>query len=207
MGRKGTPDCKKCRREGERLLLKGERCYGQKCAMVKRPFPPGMHGKTMKKFTDYGLRMREKQRVCRFYGVTDRQLRLYYSKAIKKQGVTGLIFLQQLETRLDNVIYRLGLADSRKDARQKVKHGHFLINEKGVNIPSYNMKVNDKIKIKNSASKFFTVLLEKNKEKTTPAWLSFNPNTKEGVLNTLPEREEIDVPVSEQLIVEFYSKY
>lgn len=207
MGKRGVPDCKKCRREGERLLLKGERCYGPKCAMNKRPFPPGMHGKAMKKFTDYGLRMREKQRVCRFYGVTDRQLRIYFNKAVKKQGVTGLVFLQLLETRLDNIIYRLGLANSRKDARQKVKHGHYLVNDKKVNIPSYNVKPNDKIKLKNANNKYFPVVIEKNKEKNWPAWINYNSNSSEGMLVSLPSREEIDVPVSEQLIVEYYSKY
>jgi len=206
MGKRGVPDCKKCRREGERLLLKGERCNGPKCAMIKRPFPPGMHGKTMKKPTDYGIRLREKQRVCRFYGVSDRQLRLYFNKAAEAYGVTGLVFLQSLETRLDNIIYRLGLAPSRKDARQKVKHGHFLVNGKKVTIPSFNVKLNDKIKIKNSANKFFAVVLEKNKEKTFPAWINFNPTVQEGVLTSLPAREDIDVPVSEQLIVEYYSK-
>lgn len=207
MGKRGVPDCKKCRRENERLLLKGDRCYGPKCAMVKRPYAPGQHGKNVKKTTDYGLRMREKQRVCRFYGISDGQLRLYFNKAIQKQGVTGLVFLQMLETRLDNIIYRLGLAPSRKDARQKVKHGHFLVNGKRVNIPSFAVKLNDKIVIKDSAGKFFAVILEKNKEKAAPGWLSFNPNTKEGVLLNLPTRDEIDAPVSEQLIVEYYSKY
>ncbi len=208
MGRYTGPSCRLCRREGDRLYLKGDRCYGQKCAMIKRAFPPGMHGKTMKKSTDYAMRLREKQRVGRFYGIGERQLRKYFNIADKKPGVTGLIFLQMLESRMDNVVYKLGLADSRKEARQKVMHGHFQVNGKKVDLPSYNVKAKDKVTIRENSQKlkFFQVRMEKVKEKTYPAWLNFNPVTKEGLIVSLPAREEIDVPASEQLIVEFYSK-
>jgi small subunit ribosomal protein S4 len=207
MGRHSEPSCKKCRREGERLLLKGDRCAGSKCAMLRRPYPPGVHGKAIKKYTDYGVRLREKQRAARFYGLSGRQLSRYYQIADKKTGVTGLIFLQLLEIRLDNIIYRMGLASSRNEARQKVKHGHFLINGKKVNIPSYSVKPNEVVALREKSLKSFQVVLEKMKEKTWPEWVSFNPDKKEGTMNSLPKRDDIDVPVSEQLIVEFYSKF
>lgn len=198
--------CKQCRREGERLMLKGERCLSAKCAMNKRPFPPGVHGKAMKKMTDYAVRLREKQRAKRFYGVSEKQMRNYYEMADSKPGVTGLLMLQYLESRLDNIVYRLGLAVSRKEARQLVKHAHFKVNGKKVDIPSYKVKPADVIAIKEGSLKSFEVALERVKERNYPAWINFNPNSKEGQLIALPQREELDVPVSEQLIVEYYAK-
>lgn len=206
MGRHSGPVCRQCRREGERLLLKGDRCYSDKCAMAKRTYPPGMNGRMMRKQSDYAIRLREKQRTRRFYGVSEKQLRHYYEIADRKPGVTGLLFLQYLESRFDNIIYRLGLAYSRKEARQRIKHGHFLINGRKVDIPSYKVKEKDKITIKEKSQKVFDVILDKNKDRTYPAWIQFNPTTREGEMISLPERDDIDVPVSEQLIVEFYAK-
>lgn len=198
--------CRQCRREGERLFLKGDRCNSSKCAMNRRPFPPGAHGKTMKKLTDYAVRLREKQRARRFYGISEKQMRNYYETADAKLGVTGLLMLQYLECRFDNVVYRLGLAVSRKEARQLVKHGHFKINGKKVDIPSYRVRPGEVITIRENSLKSFEVALERVKEQNYPAWINFNPNTKEGQLLVLPEREELDIPVSEQLIVEYYAK-
>src|SRR5213592_4213659 len=187
MARYIGPVCRLCRREGMKLFLKGERCYTEKCAIEKRNFPPGQHGKTRRaKLAGYGLQLREKQKVKRIYGVLEDQFRGYFEAAERARGITGVTLLQLLERRLDNVVYRLGLATSRPQARQLVRHGHFLVNGKKVDIPSYAMK--------------------EVKGRGIPEWLSFDANTISGRVNGLPTREQINLPVQEQLIVELYSK-
>lgn len=206
MGRNIGPDCKQCRREGERLFLKGDRCNSQKCAIVRRNTKPGQHGAAQKKMSDFAVRLREKQKLRKIFGISEGQLRNYFERARKSQGVTGLMLLQMLESRLDNVVFRLGLAASRKTARQLVKHTHFLVNGQRVNIPSYQTKPGDKITIKEASQKTFEAMVQKAREVNYPAWVSFNPDKKEGSVNALPSREEIDYPISEQLIVEFYAR-
>jgi len=206
MARYTGPVCKLCRREGEKLYLKGDRCYTAKCALSKRAFPPGQHGKVPRKRSDYGMRLREKQKLMRYYGVLERQFRTYFREADRNPEVTGTLLLQFLERRVDNIVYRLGLADSRKQARQLVRHGHILVNEHKVNIPSYRLKANDILKIKPSSEKSFTTALAKIKEREYPDWLKFDLNKKEGVLKAIPERKQIDAPVKEQMIVEYYSR-
>src|SRR5512141_257410 len=184
MARYIGPVCRLCRREGMKLFLKGERCYTEKCAIEKRNLPPGQHGKARKaKLVGYGLQLREKQKVKRIYGVLENQFRHYFETAERTRGITGEMLLQLLERRLDNVVYRLGLATSRPQARQLVRHGHFLINGKKVDVPSYSLKAGD-----------------------VPAWLSFDANTITGRVVSMPTREQINLPVQEQLIVELYSK-
>ena len=206
MARYRGPSCKLCRREGEKLYLKGERCYTAKCSLSKRSFAPGQHGKIPKKKSDYAIRLREKQKLSRYYGVLERQFRSYFEYADRKPGVTGTLLLQMLETRLDNFVYRLGLASSRKFARQLVRHGHFKINQKKVNIPSFQVKQNDVLMINPKSEKVFAVAFEQMKEREYPEWLEFNLAKKEGVLKSVPERKQIDAPVNEQLIVEYYSR-
>jgi small subunit ribosomal protein S4 len=200
------PACKLCRREGDKLYLKGERCDTAKCSFSKRSFAPGFHGKSPKKKSDYCVRLREKQKLARFYGVLERQFRSYFEDADKRPGVTGTLLLQTLEMRLDNFVFRLGLAASRKMARQMVKHGHFLINDKKVDIPSYQVKPTQVISIKKKSEKVFEVALEKLKEKDFPEWLEFDLGKKQGTIKSVPERKVIDVPVNEQLVVEYYSR-
>lgn len=206
MGKHSEPACRQCRREGERLMLKGDRCQSGKCALARRNTPPGQHGATMKKPSDYAIRLREKQKLRRIYGISEKQLRNYFEKAKNSTGVTGTQLLQFLERRLDNVVYRLGLAASRKSARELVKHGHFLVNGKKVDLPSYTIIPNDLITIKERSQKSMDVYIQKTKEIRYPAWITFNPNSKEGKVLAIPVREDIDYPISEQLIVEYYSK-
>lgn len=207
MGRYSGPVCKLCRREGERLLLKGSRCETPKCAMTKRAFPPGQAGVgRRKKLSEYGIRLREKQKARRFYGLSESQFKRIYDKAVAKKGIKGENFLKALESRFDNVIYRLELASSRRQARQLIKHGHFMVNGRLVDIPSYVMRENDKITIGDKSAKLFDVAIELLAKKTIPGWLSFDSNTKEATIVKVPIREDIDIPVNEQLIVEFYSR-
>ncbi len=206
MARYRGPNCKLCRREGEKLFLKGDRCSTAKCALSKRSFAPGQHGKLPKKMSDYGVRLREKQKLSRFYGILERQFRAYFEEARKKAGVTGTVFLQMLESRLDNLVFRFGLAASRKQARQLVLHGHFRINNKNVNIPSYRLKPNDIITLKNPQSKVFEGAFAKMKEREYPDWLLFNLDKKEGTLVAYPDRKQIDAPVNEQMVIEYYSR-
>jgi small subunit ribosomal protein S4 len=196
-----------CRREGMKLFLKGERCYTEKCAIEKRNFPPGQHGKTRKaKLAGYGVQLREKQKVKRIYGVLEDQFRRYFESADRTRGITGETLLQLLERRFDNVIYRLGLATSRAQARQLVRHGHFMVNGKKVDIPSYSLRAGDVVTVKAASAKNPTIVhaMEEVKGRGIPAWLTFDDGT--GKVMSLPTREQINLPVQEQLIVELYSK-
>jgi small subunit ribosomal protein S4 len=207
MARYSGPVCRLCRREGMKLFLKGERCYTEKCAIEKRNFPPGQHGKTRKaKLAGYGVQLREKQKVKRIYGVLEDQFRRYFESADRTRGITGETLLQLLERRFDNVIYRLGLATSRAQARQLVRHGHFLVNGKKVDIPSYSLRAGDVVTVKTASAKNPTIVhaMEEVKGRGIPAWLTFDDGG--GKVMSLPTREQINLPVQEQLIVELYSK-
>jgi len=198
-----------CRRDGVKLFLKGPKCFTDKCPVEKRNFPPGQHGQTRKaKIVGYGLQLREKQKAKRIYFTLEGQFRAYYEKASNKTGVTGELLLQQLETRLDNVAYRLGFAISRRQARQVVRHGHVNVNGRKVNIPSFQVKVGDVIEIRENSKKL--VIVEGGRDfaagQTTPSWLEINRDNFSGKVIALPKREDIQLPVNEQLIVELYSK-
>jgi small subunit ribosomal protein S4 len=197
-----------CRREGTKLFLKGSRCETAKCAIDRRAYVPGQHGQGRKKFSEYGVQLREKQKVKRFYGVLEKQFRLYFAKADRKKGVTGENLLQNLELRLDNVVYRMGLGTSRPMARQLILHNHFTVNGKRVNIPSYIVKQGDEIapseKKLNKAP--IKTALENMKNKTLPHWLVFDLESRKGLVQSLPTREDVSIPVEEQLIVELYSR-
>ena len=206
MARYIDANCRLCRREGQKLFLKGERCYSTKCAIEKRNFPPGQHGQGRKKVSEYGTQLREKQKTKRFYGLMETQFRNLFDKAVKKKGITGENLLILLETRLDNVVFRLGFASSRKEARQLVTHGHFLVNGKKVDIPSYTCDAGEVIKVKEkstSSPKFKEI---KEMTISVPSWLTVDTEKLEGKVITLPTRDEIDTPISEHLIVELYSK-
>jgi len=204
MARMTGADCKLCRREGCKLFLKGERCTSSKCAMERNPLVPGQHGAAKKKVTEYGKQLREKQKVKRAYGVLEKQFRSYYEEAERQKGVTGTNMLRLLELRLDNVVYRMGIGSSRKEARQIVSHGHITVNGRSVNIPSYQVKVNDVIAIKENKKDIFKGL--KELKIVTPKWLEFSNETLSGKINALPEREDIDLSIAEHLIIELYSK-
>ena len=209
MARYIGPVCRLCRREGMKLFLKGERCYTEKCAIEKRNFAPGQHGKTRKaKLAGYGIQLREKQKVKRIYGVLEDQFRRYFETAERTRGITGATLLQLLERRLDNVIYRLGLSTSRSQARQLVRHGHFLINGKKVDIPSYSLKQGDVITVLGRSQKNTTIehAIQEVKGRGIPEWLSFDATSISGRVVSMPTREQINLPVQEQLIVELYSK-
>jgi len=202
--------CRLCRRDGTKLFLKGAKCFTDKCPVEKRNFPPGQHGQTrkVKKVVGYGLQLREKQKAKRIYFTLETQFRAYYEKASNKTGVTGELLLQQLETRLDNVCYRLGFAMSRRQARQLVRHGHVQVNGRKVNIPSFQCKVGDVIEAR-EASKKLGVLEESANfasGQRQPAWLEINRDNKSGKVLSLPARADVNLPVNEQLIVELYSK-
>ena len=201
--------CRICRREGEKLFLKGSRCYTDKCALTRRAYAPGQHGQKRKKQSEYGVQLREKQKAKSFYGVLESQFRKYFEEAARSKEITGTRLLQILESRLDNVIYRLGLATSRAQARQLVRHGHFEVNGVKVNIPSYLTKVGDVVKVRESSanSEIFKQIIEANENsRPVPTWLESNLADKTGKIVALPTREEIDLPVQEHLIVELYSK-
>ncbi|HOP73566.1 MAG TPA: 30S ribosomal protein S4 [Bacillota bacterium] len=199
--------CKLCRREGEKLYLKGERCYSPKCSIARRAYAPGQHGQARKKMSEYGLQLREKQKLRRIYGVLERQFAGYFEMAERKKGITGENLLQILESRLDNVIYRIGFGVSRKEARQLVRHGHFLLNGKKANIPSILVKAGDVITIKESSlsSDKIKINLE-SAGKSLPEWIDYDANTQTATIKALPNREQIDIPVQEHLIVELYSR-
>jgi len=206
MARYIDANCRLCRREGQKLFLKGERCYSTKCAMEKRNFPPGQHGQSRKKVSEYGTQLREKQKTKRFYGLQETQFRNLFDKAVKKKGITGENLLILLETRLDNVVFRLGLGSSRKEARQLVTHGHFLVNGKKVDIPSYTCAAGDVIKVKEKSTGSPKFKAIKEMTISVPSWMTVDTEKLEGKIITLPTREEIDTPISEYLIVELYSK-
>ncbi len=200
--------CRLCRREGMKLYLKGDRCYTDKCAIARRNYAPGQHGQSRKKVSNYGSQLREKQKVRRIYGILEKQFRLYFEKAERMKGVTGENLLQLLELRLDNVVFRMGFGESRAEARQLVRHGHFTVNGKKVNIPSYQVGLNDLIavKAKSKSSDKFKELAEAAEAKNPPQWLTVNAEMMEARVISLPAREDIDMPIEEHLIVELYSK-
>ncbi|BCS80861.1 30S ribosomal protein S4 [Anaerocellum diazotrophicum] len=202
------PDCRLCRREGMKLFLKGDRCYTEKCAFARRPYPPGQHGQERKKLSEYGMQLREKQKVKRIYGVLETQFRRYFEMAEKMKGIAGENLLSLLERRLDNVVYRLGFASSRGEARLLVSHAHFKVNGRTVNIPSYIVKVGDVIEVdERSKSKTrFVEIKEKYANKPSPKWLEKDAENLVGKVIALPTREDIDMPIREHLIVELYSK-
>lgn len=206
MARYREANCRLCRREGQKLFLKGDRCYSEKCALERRNFPPGQHGQGRKKVSEYGLQLREKQKAKRFYGLQETQFRNLFDKAVRKQGKAGENLLIMLETRLDNVVFRLGFASSRKEARQLVVHGHFTINGKKANIPSMAVKAGDVIAVKEKSTNSHKFKEIKDMTITVPAWLSVDVNKLEGQVLSIPTREQIDTPVAEHLIVELYSK-
>lgn len=208
MARYTGPVCRLCRREGEKLFLKGERCYSDKCSIGRREYAPGQHGQGRKKSSEYGLQLRAKQRARRFYGVNESQFRHYFEVAERKAGVTGENLLRILESRLDNVVYRAGYASSRAEARQLVGHGHFEVNGKRVDIASYLLKAGDVITVceKAKSSEKFKAIAEANDGRPNPQWMDVNRGNFEVKVINLPDREAIDTPVDEQLIVEFYSK-
>jgi len=211
MARYIGPVCRLCRREGMKLFLKGERCYTEKCAIEKRNVPPGQHGKgkmRKAKLLGYGLQLREKQKVKRIYGVLENQFRRYFEAAERQRGITGETLLQLLERRLDNVIYRLGLATSRAQARQLVRHGHFVINGKKVDVPSYSVRVGDEVGVRTGSAQNAVIqhAIEEVKGRGIPEWLAFDTTALAGRIASLPTREQINLPVQEQLIVELYSK-
>lgn len=199
--------CRLCRREGAKLFLKGDKCYNGKCPFEKRPVAPGVHGAGRKKVSEYGQQLREKQKVKRIYGVQEGQFRAYYERADRMKGITGENMLSLLERRLDNVIYRMGIGVSRAQARQLVSHGHFVVNGKKVNVPSFIVKVGDVITVKESktSNKYFEQV-KASKTANLPKWLEFTPEKLEGKIIALPARDDVDSQIAEHMIVELYSK-
>lgn len=199
-------DCRQCRREGQKLFLKGERCTSKKCAMERRPVPPGQHGTGRKKASEYSLQLREKQKAKRAYGLLEKQFRGYYEEAERMRGVTGENMLALIERRLDNVVYRMGIGASRAQCRQIVNHGHITVNGKSVDIPSYQVKIGDVIAV-SDAKKDNAIFKElRGARIVMPKWLEFNTETLVGKITDSPKREDIDLNINEQLIVELYSK-
>ena len=198
--------CRQCRREGQKLFLKGERCYSDKCALARRNFAPGQHGQARKKSSEYGIQMRAKQKAKRYYGVLESQFAKYFEMAENRTGMAGENLLKILESRLDNVVYRAGFGMSRRQARQLVLHRHFTVNGERVNIPSYLVKPGDVIAVHGSACDKIKENVELNSARPVPMWMSFDANEMKVTFNRLPERSEIDLDVEEQLIVELYSK-
>jgi small subunit ribosomal protein S4 len=206
MARYTDAACRLCRRESQKLFLKGERCYSPKCSLERRNYPPGQHGQGRKKTSDYGLQLREKQKAKRFYGLLEKQFHNTFLKAARKRGITGDNLLVMLETRLDNVVFRMGFASSRKEARQLVNHGHFTVDGKKADIPSYEVKPGQRVAVKrrsHDSQKFKEI---KDFQITVPEWLSVDVDKLEGTVVTHPTRDLIDTPIAEHLIVELYSK-
>jgi small subunit ribosomal protein S4 len=211
MARYNGAVCKLCRREGEKLFLKGERCLSPKCAIERRPYPPGEHGRQAqfrRKVSDYGLQLRAKQKARRIYGIMERQFRRYFREAERQRGLTGMNLLILLESRLDNVVYRLGFAASRPQARQWVRHGHFEVNGRKVNVPSYLVEPGDVIAVRPTSQKkpSFREMAQDLEHRGLPGWLSRDEVTLTGRVMSLPSREDVDVTLDEQLIVEYYSR-
>jgi len=200
--------CRICRRETEKLFLKGDRCFTEKCAVERRQYPPGQHGQRRSKLSEYGIQLREKQKVRKMYGVLEKQFRNYFKSAEKKRGVTGEILLQLLETRLDNIVCRMGFAPNRNSARQLVNHGHFLVNGRKVNIPSFSVRVGDLVEVRESSRNLALIgdSLSGNEQKGVPAWIEMDFQNFKGKLLQIPSRDDIQLPAQEQLIVELYSK-
>ena len=208
MARYTKSNCRLCRRENLKLFLKGERCYTEKCAIERRNYPPGQHGQNRRKFSDYGAQLREKQKVKRLYGILENQFHNTFKEADRQRGITGEILLSLLERRLDNTIYRLGFANSRNEARQLVRHNHFLVNQTKVNIPSYIVKPGDIIQLREKSKKIVRILeaLEGVARRGVPQWLDLDKEQMKGSVKALPTREDITIPIQEKLIVELYSK-
>jgi len=200
------PKCKQCRREGMKLFLKGERCLTEKCAVERRSYPPGEHGRGRIKQSEYLLQLREKQKARRYYGILEKQFRTYYEKASRQSGITGETLLRMLETRLDNVVYRLGFAASRAQARQIIRHGHFMVNGRRVNIPSFQVRPNDVVSMKPGSPVEQVIRDATDLTASVSPWLQADHDNLTGKVLKLPERAEIDTPVQESLIVELYSK-
>jgi small subunit ribosomal protein S4 len=202
------PVCRQCRREGLKLFLKGERCYTDKCAIERRNYPPGEHGQGRPKFSEYALQLREKQKVKRMYGVLENQFRLYFQMAERSRGITGEILLQLLERRFDNMIYRMGFATSRAEARQLVRHGHFRVNDRKVNVPSYLVRAGDVVSVRERSRKVSRIqeALELAQRRGVPDWLDVQAETFTGVVKALPLRADLTMPINEKLVVELYSK-
>ena len=200
--------CRICRRENARLFLKGDRCYGDKCSFERRSYPPGQHGQRRTKVSDYGIQLREKQKVKRMYGLLEKQFRAYFARAERQKGITGTNLLIMLERRLDNIVYRLGFAGSRNQGRQMVRHSHILVNGRKVNIPSYLVKVGDVVTIREKSRKAPPIVeaMETVARRGVPEWLELEKESFKGTVRALPTREDLTMPIQEQLIVELYSK-
>jgi small subunit ribosomal protein S4 len=200
--------CRICRREGEKLFLKGDRCYTEKCAVERRKYPPGQHGQGYRKLSDFGVQLREKQKVRKIYGLLEKQFRRYFYEAERRKGITGEVLLQLLERRLDNIVYRMGFAPNRRRARQIISHGHILVNGKEVNLPAYTVKRGDLVSIKESSREMpeITDSISKVEHRGIPSWVEIDSINFTGKVLHIPSRDEIQLPVQEQLIVELYSK-
>jgi small subunit ribosomal protein S4 len=202
-------DCRICRRENVKLFLKGDRCYSDKCAFDRRSYPPGEHGERRgRKISDYGIQLREKQKIKRIYGLSEKQFHLFFERADRQKGITGANLLVSLERRLDNVVYRLGFANSRTQARQLVQHSHFLVNGKKVNIPSLLVRVGDVVEVRERSRKIQLIQdsLDAVVRRGVPQWLDLEKDNLKGVIKSLPVREDLTMPMQEQLVVELYSK-
>lgn len=208
MARYAESVCRLCRRENQKLFLKGDRCYSDKCSFERRGYPPGQHGQGRIKFSEYGLQLREKQKVKRLYGLLEKQFRLTFERAERMKGVTGNNLIGLLERRLDNVAYRLGFANSRTEARQLVRHSHFLVNGKSVDVPSFTLKKGDVIEVREKSRKVTRIqgALEGLKRREVPQWLESDPTQFRGKIRDLPSRDDVTAPMEERLIVELYSK-
>jgi small subunit ribosomal protein S4 len=200
--------CRLCRREGLKLFLKGERCYTDKCAIERRNYPPGEHGQARLKFSEYSVQLREKQKLRRMYGVLEGQFRRYFAMADRAKGVTGETLLQLLERRLDNTVYRIGFATSRAEARQLVRHGHFRVNGRKVNVPSYLVRAGDTVSVRDRSQKVTRIQesLELAQRRGVPDWLEITPESFAGRVKSLPARSDLTMPINEKLVVELYSK-
>lgn len=208
MARYKDPVCRLCRREGMKLFLKGDRCYSDKCSVERREYPPGQHGQGRSKFSEYGTQLREKQKMRRIYGILERQFRKIFHEAERRKGVTGDNLIKILESRLDNMVYRMGFANSRAEARLLVTQGHFWVNGRPVNIPSYQLKSGDVISVKEKSRAIARIMgaLEAVQRRGVPEWISLDSANFSGTINMIPERSQITMPMNEQLVVELYSK-
>lgn len=203
-----TSVCKFCRRENLKLFLKGDRCFTDKCSFDRRPYPPGQHGQQRLKFSEFALQLREKQKTKRYYGVGERQFRRYFHEADRSRGVTGFELLKLLETRLDNVVYTMGFGASRREARILVKHGHVLVNGKRVDLPAYNLLKGDVVEVREPSRQLARVMaaVESSKKREMPGWLEVDHSAFKGVVKDMPSRENVSLPVEENMIVEYYSR-
>ncbi|MEW6054505.1 MAG: 30S ribosomal protein S4 [Nitrospirota bacterium] len=200
--------CRICRREGEKLFLKGDRCHTEKCAVERRKYPPGQHGQGFRKLSDYGIQLREKQKVRKIYGLLEKQFRKYFYEAERKKGVTGEVLLQLVESRLDTMVFRMGFAPNRRRARQIVRHGHIVVNGREVNLPSYAVKPGDMVQVKETSREMPEIAdsIAKSEHRGLPGWVEVDGTNFTGKVAHIPSRDEIQLPVQEQLIVELYSK-